>query len=345
MPAPGDRVADVADVKFAAKFAARLTAKPPLDRSYLLDDLDAHMAELVAEADPLVAEETGFETTSGATSRVLSRADWAACNVESMLALLSPLIERVGRLDTPGLDLVRYAYRPVLGAQLGAVLGLLSTRVLGQYDVMKAEPGEVWFVGPNVVTMERRLGFVPRDFRLWIALHELTHRAQFEGNPWLRDHFMSSVRELLSFEVDPKAFIGRLVRAVREPDETPIGVRILGPEQLERFNHMQAFMSVVEGHGNFVMDRIAKRMIPTHERMRTALSSGAAAGGIFNKILRKLLGLDLKKLQYDQGQRFFNSIFEAAGPNAVAACFSGPQALPTLSEIQNPARYLARTQA
>jgi coenzyme F420 biosynthesis associated uncharacterized protein len=342
---PSDATANVADVKFAAKFAARLAAQPPLDRSYLLDDLDAHMAELVAEADPMVAEETGFVTSHGASSRVLSRADWAACNVESMLHLLSPLIERIGRLDTPGLDLVRYAYRPVLGAQLGAVLGLLSTRVLGQYDVMTAEPGEVWFVGPNIVMMERRLGFIPRDFRLWIALHELTHRAQFEGNPWLTDHFMSSVRELLSFEVDPRAFFQRLVRALREPGETPIGVRVLGPEQLERFNRMQAFMSVVEGHGNFVMDQIAKQMIPTHERMRTALSSGAAAGGIFNKILRKLLGLDLKKLQYEQGQRFFNAIFEAGGPQAVAACFAGPSSLPSLTEMQDPARYLARTPA
>lgn len=332
------------DLEVAARFASRIAAAGPLDRSYLLDDLESHFENLVAEAEPLVAEETGFAPKLPAVSKVLTRAEWAQSNIGSMTTLMAPLLERVEERVSaaPGGNLVRMAYRPALGLQIGTVLGLLSQKVLGQYDLLVAHGGEVWFVGPNIVVTERRLGFVPRDFRLWVTLHEVTHRAQFEANPWLRDHFLGAVRDLFSsLRIDARSFLDRLIEAIRNSDQAgPIG--LLDPEQREKFDGLQAFMSVIEGHGSFVMDRIAERMISTHTRMKRTMQARAGMGSPLARILRRLLGLDLKRLQYEQGQAFFQHLLEHGGPPAVAACFASADNLPSLEEIRSPQTWLAR---
>ncbi|MGH7426750.1 MAG: zinc-dependent metalloprotease, partial [Candidatus Methylomirabilales bacterium] len=239
------------DARVAARFAARFAPAGPLDGSYLMDGLQEHLLELVSDSVPLVVEETGFEVVSPVTPKVLSRAEWATANVDPMLALLDPLLERAAQRPGGMGGVGRAVYGPMLGAQLGVVLGFLSQRVLGQYDVLMGGSGEVWFVGPNIVLTERRLGFVPRDFRLWVVLHELTHWAQFEGIPWLRNHFLSLVQGLLdSLDLGPRSWMTHLLEAVRNPDHgVPLGVRILDAAQRENFERIQAFMSVVEGHG------------------------------------------------------------------------------------------------
>lgn len=332
------------DLQSAARFASKIAAAGPLDRSYLLDDLDRHFAGLVAEAEPLVTDETGFTLPYPAICRVLTRAEWAESNIGSLATLMAPLLERVEERVSaaPGGSIVRMAYRPALGLQIGTVLGLLSHKVLGQYDLLVAHGGEVWFVGPNIVVTERRLGFVPRDFRLWVTLHEVTHRAQFEANPWLRDHFLDSVRDLFaSVRLDARSLLDRLIEAIRKPDDgAPVG--LLDPEHREKFDRLQAFMSVIEGHGSFVMDRIAERLIPTHARMKRTMQARSGMGSPLARILRRLLGLDLKRLQYEEGQAFFRHLDEQRGGEAVRACFAGPDNLPTLEEIRSPDDWLAR---
>lgn len=332
------------DLEIAARLASRIGAAGPLDRSYLLDDLDRDFSDLVAEAEPQVWEETGFALTQPASARVLTRGEWAKANIRSMVWLLAPLLDRVEEKmgSTPVSGLVRMAYRPALGVQIGTVLGLLSQKVLGQYDLLLEDSNEVWFVGPNIVLTERRLGFVPRDFRLWVALHELTHRAQFEGHPWLREHFLESVRSLFSsVKIDARSFFERLIESLRHPERAgPLG--LLDPEQIRQFETLQAFMSVIEGHGSFVMDRIGARVIPTHARMKRTMQARSALGGPLSRILRKLLGLDLKRLQYEQGQAFFEQVFESGGQEAVSACFASADQLPSLSEIRSPQTWLAR---
>lgn len=310
----------------------------------LLDDLEAHFPELVAEAEPLIVEETGFTVASPAIARVLTRNEWASANVDSMLTMIGPLIRKLDRriARSPVSGLVRLTYRPALGAQLGMVLGFLSQRVLGQYDTLVEHGDQVWFVGSNIVTMERKLGFVPRDFRLWIVLHELTHRAQFTSNPWLGEHFRAAVSELLdSMDLEARGLHSRL-RAAFTERSLPLGVRMLTQPQREAFDRMQAFMSVIEGHGNFVMDRIAERIIPTQPRMKNVLRSGGALGGPIGKFIGKLLGLEMKRAQYEQGQAFFDRVFAVGGQELVVHCFTGPDALPSLQEIKDPDLWIAR---
>ncbi len=336
---------DLVDVRVAARFAARFAAPGPLDRSYLLDGLDSSFIDLVREAEPLIADQTGFAPERPAVPRVLSRAEWATSNIESMLTLINPLLDKVEKRiqEHRSPPAMRLAYRSALGAQLGSVLGFLSQRVLGQYDVLMGHEDEVWFVGPNIIVTERRFGFLPRDFRLWVALHELTHRFQFEANPWVRDHFLSSVNELLnSMEVDPRNLLERMVEALRQGNgSSALAVRLLSPEQIELFNKLQAFMSVIEGHANFVMDRVAEDRIPSQPRMRKELD-GSSPGGVLGKLIGKVLGLDLKRAQYREGQKFFNEVFRAGGLDAVRTCFNSPQTLPTLDEVRTPERWLQR---
>ena len=329
----------------AERFAARFASEGPLDGSYLLDDLESHFQALVAEAEPLIAEETRFSPASPAVPALLSRKQWATANVESMLSLMAPLLEKVEQriAATPMSPMAQLAYGPALGAQLGLVLGFMSQRVLGQYDMLAGHENQVWFVGPNIVLTERRFGFVPRDFRLWVVLHELTHRSQFEGNPWMREYFLGLVKDLLSdLDLDASNVLRRMAGRSDIGPDAPIALRVLDPGQLEKFNRLQAFMSVIEGHGNFVMDRIAEHTIPTQPRMRQTLRSGAASGGWLGKLLSKVLGLDLKRAQYLQGQAFLDVAFAAGGSDTVALCFESAEKLPSLTEVRDPQLWLDR---
>lgn len=341
----------VIDKAVAAKVAARLSSGGSLDRSYLLDGLQESFEDLVAEAEPLIAQESGFVPEQHAVARVLSRSEWAQANVDSMLELMSPLLSKVQtKVDSSSaLPLAKSAYAAGMGAQLGAVLGFLSSRVLGQYDVLMAHQNEVWFVGPNIVGTERRLGFTPRDFRLWVVLHELTHRGQFEANLWVRPYFRSLVDELLEvMQMDPKKLLDRMIAAVKpaeHPGENsePIALRVLEPRQRELFDQVQAFMSVIEGHGNFVMDRIGEVHIPSQPRMSRALRNPEGSVQTpLSKLVGKALGMEFKKAQYEQGQYFFNTIHREAGSDAVKTCFSSAEALPTLQEVRAPISWLER---
>lgn len=338
------------DEGIASRFAAMFAQPGSLDQSYLLDGLQESFEELTREAEPLIGEESGFESPHPAVARVLSRQEWATANVTSMLELMSPLLVKMQKkFDSadafPG---AKYAYKAALGAQLGTVLGFLSQRVLGQYDILVGHQNQVWFVGPNVVMMERRFGFLPRDFRLWIVLHEMTHRSQFEANPWVRPHFLGMVNEMLeSMDMDAKTLADRMVSTFKNSpkgsdDGTPLVFRVLQPEQLEVFNRLQAFMSVIEGHGNFVMDRVGEGRIPSQPRMSQALRGGSSVGTPMAKLMAKVLGFELKKAQYVQGQLFFDAVYAGAGSAGVKAVFHSVEALPTLEEVKSPERWLSR---
>ncbi len=189
------------DWTVAERVAVRVARRsaPELDTT-ASDRLRRDFAELTPIAEELVSETTGLTSLEGAArAEVTDRTGWIRANIRSFRRLLTPLFERAelegrpfgrvlpGPLGTAG--------RAAAGAELGAVLGWMSTRVLGQYDLLFTEdadsPGDVvYYVGPNVISIERRHGFPPREFRLWIAIHELTHRAQFTGVPWMRQHFL-----------------------------------------------------------------------------------------------------------------------------------------------------------
>jgi coenzyme F420 biosynthesis associated uncharacterized protein len=315
--------------------------------------LEEDFDEVTAQAEALVIEATGLRPVSGqARGRVVDRAGWVRNNLESFRHLLEPVL---GQLEANSLKgPVPGAARSMAGAQMGLVLGWMSTRVLGQYDLLFAgdtSGDAVSYVGPNIVALERRHGFPPRQFRLWIALHEVTHRCQFTGVPWLRGYFLSQVDQVLSgVTPDPRRLadaLGRAAQAVRDGKNPLEDAGMLGlvapPEQLEVIGRIQAMMSVLEGHGDVTMDRAGAGAVPDAAWFSRVLSERRNKAPRPVRLLQQLVGIEAKMRQYQMGEDFIRAVEKTAGPDALARVWEGPEQLPTMEEIRHPDEWLART--
>jgi coenzyme F420 biosynthesis associated uncharacterized protein len=315
--------------------------------------LEEDFAEVTAQAEGLVIEATGLRPLSGeARARVVDRPGWVRNNLSSFRHLLDPVLGQLEATTMRGT--MPGAARSAAGAQLGLVLGWMSTRVLGQYDLLFAgdtSGDAVSYVGPNIVALERRHGFPPRQFRLWIALHEVTHRCQFTGVPWLRGYFLSQVDAVLA-EVSPDPHriveaLGRAAQAVREGRNPLEDAGMLGllapPEQLAVIARIQAMMSVLEGHGDVTMDRAGAEAVPDAAWFSRVLRERRNRAPRPVRLLQQLVGIEAKMRQYEQGENFIRAVESTAGPAALARVWEGPDLLPTMDEIRRPADWLART--
>ncbi len=344
----------------AAKVASGLAGRQPPVADYERRALEADFVELTAQAEELVQAETGLRSLAGpARSRVADRRQWVEANVASFRRLLRPVTDKLGeQLDRPG----RLAIMPVAasqhvaGGQVGLLLGWMSTRVLGQYDQLLIEEEDpddqdiVYYVGPNVLSVERRYGFPPHEFRLWLALHEVTHRAQFTGVPWMREHFKSLLDHTLSgVDVDPRHLLDAIrraaegIRAGRNPlDEGGLLSVLASPEQYAGIQEIGGLMSLLEGHGDIVMDRAGADRIPNAARFSRALRERRRQKGV-TKVLSVVVGLDAKLRQYEQGERFIEAVEAKGGRDLLNRVWEGPQWLPSWPEIRSPDRWIART--
>jgi coenzyme F420 biosynthesis associated uncharacterized protein len=338
----------------AERVAVRVAGREPFADSYHYASLQPDFDELTAEAEELVAAETGLRSLAGpARARVTDRAGWVRANIASFQRLLRPVTDKLGSRIS-GAPVA--PMRAIAGAELGTLLGWMSTRVLGQYDLLLVEdekPEEqdiVYYVGPNVLAMEKRFAFPPREFRLWLALHEVTHRAQFTGIPWMRDHFRSLVEGTLqTVDPDPKRLLAALRRAVdelragRNPlDEGGLIALLASPEQHAVLQKVQGLMSLLEGHGDVTMDRAGAARIPSAERFSRVLRDrrGNVSGPA--RLVQKLVGLEAKLKQYEMGERFIEAVEAEGGTALLDQAWRGPEWLPTLAEIRQPDVWMAR---
>jgi coenzyme F420 biosynthesis associated uncharacterized protein len=329
--------------------------------------------ELSARADLAVAELTGLGgDLPPPVAEPLDRGEWVEANLATLRRILRPLAAKVAerrawRAEGPVPAAMRSSTRALTGAQAGTLLGYVSQRVLGQYDLPLPGPdqtasdaapgaaaagdgeGTVWYVVPNIVATERRHDFRPADFRLWIALHETAHRRQFRGVAWLPGHIQGLLDEYLgSVEVDDEA-LKRLAQRVQGLARRAIaGERIelldflVTPEQRLIVDRVQATMTVLEGHGEFVMDQLGTRLVPDHQHMHDTLRARRNAPGAVDRLIQQLLGFRQKLDQYAMGERFVRRLFDRGGMAAVNRVFAAPEALPTMDEVRDPDRYLDR---
>lgn len=348
------------DWNVAERTAVRVSGSEPLAASYHYDRLAADFEEATAEAEELVAAATGLRSKAGpARARVVDRHGWVSANVTSFERLLRPLTSKFAERspERTGLRAVPSSLaRRATGVEVGFVLGWMATRVLGQYDLLIVEDEDqenqdvVYYVGPNVLALEKRFAFPPDQFRLWLALHEVTHRAQFTGVPWLREHFLSLVeRSLDSVDPDPKRFLEAASRAAEQIrsgenpfDEGGVATLLAGPEQRELFDRIGGLMSLLEGHGDVTMNRAGAERVPSAERFSATLRQRRQQASGVAKLLQRLLGLEAKLRQYRQGEVFIEYVEAHAGPNALDAAWRGPEWLPTLAEIRSPQEWLDR---
>ncbi len=330
-----------------------LSRRAPLDPAARAD-LERDFAAATARAEQLVEAETGLRSAAGPTRAVVAdRAAWVEVNIASFRRLLAPMAARLEQ-SAAGRRALSPASRAAAGVEVGLLLAWMSGRVLGQYDLAAADGSDgdvVYFVAENIVALESKHGFDPAPFRLWIALHEVTHRLQFTGVEWLRPYFLSLVdRGVELAPPDISAVLESLRRAAAAllagnnplADGGVVGL-FATSDQLATLRDAQALMSLLEGHGDVVMNAAAAAEIPDASRFSTTLherrsqSSGAA------KFVQQLLGIDAKMRQYAEGERFVDALIAAGGDDLLRLVWSGPELLPNLEEIRDPERWIART--
>ena len=333
----------------AISVADRFSGSYPLAGTYH-ERKFAMMADgYVARASDLVAEETGLNLPGSPVVGVITRHDWVRINTESFAALMSPLEESLSQTAGVGSGVAG----KVMGMELGAVLGFLSKRVLGQYELVLPtgddDKGDsVLFVGANVLAMERKYEFRPSHFRFWVALHECAHRAQFTGVPWMREYFLSLVGELVASSRTSGGQVARVVREFARGDMSSddllgdaglIGM-FASPEQKAVLDKVQALMSLLEGHGHVVMDRIGEREIVDVARMSSVLK--ARRKDPRTAAFMKLIGIEMKLKQYEQGALFIQDVEKAASWEALSMAWESPETLPTIAEIGDASKWLDR---
>lgn len=370
------------DWRVAERVARWVIARRPPDVTYDRSDLSRSFAAATARAEELIGETTGWHAPTPARSVVTDREGWARANVASFQRLLAPALVKFERkkearkaarlrrtqavslpswlveLPEPLAGKVAGASRSVSGAQLGAVLGWMSTRVLGQYDLLLTEEMSedqdlLYYVGPNVVELEQRHGFAPDEFRLWLALHEVTHRCQFTAVPWLRGYFLSLVDKAIEpFQADP-ARVAEMVRRTAEQlrsrqspfDDAGVLGLVASDQQLEAIRSLQAMMSLLEGHGDVTMDRAGASDVPGAARFSQVLRERRQSVKGPAKVLQQVLGLEAKMRQYQQGEEFIHAVEAHGGRELIDRVWRGPEWLPTMEEIREPARWIARVEA
>ncbi|MFD4793753.1 zinc-dependent metalloprotease [Streptomyces anulatus] len=300
---------------------------------------------------------------------VVDRAGWIKANVAGFRELLRPLLAKMEsrRSGGPGGAVVGMVGGKVTGVELGMLLSFLASRVLGQYETFAPATrdlpasadggGRLLLVAPNIVHVERELDVDPHDFRLWVALHEETHRTQFTGVPWLRDHLQGEIQTFLDeTDVDPMTFLERLREAAQslsgagrpEGEQGEDGGRSLvdivqTPAQREVLGRLTAVMSLLEGHADFVMDGVGPEVVGSVSEIREKFQQRRAQGaGRLDQALRKLLGLDAKLRQYKDGEKFVRSVVDEVGMDGFNRVWTSPNTLPTKAEIAKPADWVAR---
>ena len=348
-------MADLVDWDLAGRIAVRAAGREPLADSYLAESLVPDFAELTSLAEELVTAETGLRSLAGpARARVTDRAGWVEANIAAFQRILGPVTERFGKRIVGPQAVVM---RSVAALEVGLLLGWMSGRVLGQYDLLVAaderpeDQDIVYYVGPNVLALEKRFGFPPREFRLWLALHEVTHRAQFTGVPWMREHYLSLIdRMLRSAELDPMVLVQALKRAVDEvrAGRSPLadgGIAhlIATPEQRAVMDQIGGLMSLLEGHGDVTMNRAGIGHVPSADRFARVLHQRRVTANVVQRTVQRLLGLEAKLNQYQQGEDFIAEVERLGdGKEALEPVWRGPTWLPTLAEIREPQEWIDR---
>jgi uncharacterized protein (DUF2342 family) len=342
-----------------------------------------------ASVEPLTHEFAGkVGAYSGLSSsaelpalELVDRPGWIAANLKSMRPLLAPITEPLG--DGKGLFAgpLRSVSGLLMGVQVGALTGVLSQRVLGQYDLALLDASvtpRLLLLAPNLAQAARTLGVDRDELVLWVSIHEITHAVQFTGAPWLREYLGGMLKELIeglhvtisgrSADEDGDAAgagvadagavngarRGWMPEMPKLPDVAELRDMVerarrgellrltLGEDRWALVERMQAAMSLIEGHAEHVMDAIGADVLPSLPRLRAALNHRRENRGLPWRVLERLLGLELKMKQYETGRRFCDAVVDAGGPQALALAWSGPDALPTPAELEQPSLWIAR---
>jgi coenzyme F420 biosynthesis associated uncharacterized protein len=363
---------DTIDWSTAQRVGELVAGSPPAGGALhgeAVQPLAMEFARLVSDYSGLAlpAELPALET--------IDRPHWIAANLQSMRPILEPLAQQaggpgakrrgwrwsaptrlgpLGRDTKPLQDALNAAGGLLLGAQVGAMAGVLSQRVLGQYDIALLDPSvtpRLLLVAPNLAQAARNMQVDSQELVSWVAIHEITHAIQFSGAPWLREHLAGMLREMIE-GMQVNISLGALLRAPSGADLRSLVERLrrgellrvaLGEGRWKLVERMQATMSLIEGHAEHVMDAVGAEVLPSLPRLRAAMTGRRETRGLPWRVLERLLGLELKMRQYEVGRRFCDAVVAAGGPPMLAKAWRSPEDLPSTAELEAPELWLART--
>jgi coenzyme F420 biosynthesis associated uncharacterized protein len=342
------------DWNVALQTATRLARPGPDLTAAEVDDVVAELREAAAVSEAPVREFTGLHAKADAPVLVVDRHRWVEANLATFKIMLAPVVERLGAEGKLPSGAARAVGSKLTGAEVGALMSFMSGKVLGQFDPFTDAPsapnGRLLLVAPNIVQAERQLDVDPHDFRLWVCLHEETHRVQFTAVPWLRDHLRGLINELVeSTELDSTAltrFVGEgaaeLVRILRGESEASLADLFQNEQQREIVGRITGVMSLLEGHADVVMDGVGPEVIPSVAEIRRKFEQRRKGVGAVDRLLRRLLGLEAKMRQYRDGAVFVREVNDRVGRDGFNAVWAEPANLPTQTDILDPAAWVAR---
>jgi coenzyme F420 biosynthesis associated uncharacterized protein len=338
------------DWSLSRRIAATVAGEPPPSRPR------PELGEVSAQAERLVSAYAQLRPPAPLPqAELVDRREWIDANLRSLPTLVEPLFERLGEGTGALAPALRTAAGAILTGEVGLLMGYVSRRVLGQYEVVILDPDaapRLLFVAPNLDDAARQLHADPDELLRWVALHEVTHAIQFSSVRWLRDHLAGLIRELVdSLEVsfDP----ARVLRLPTREDLRALADALAGngdllslvttPRQQQTIDRMQATMAVIEGHAEHVMDAVGAEIIPSLPRLRAAMERRRSAPSAPARLLQRLLGFDVKLRQYRLGKHFCDQVVAAEGMAGLNRVWSDPGVIPSLEELEDPDRWRART--
>ena len=324
----------------------------------------AELRSLAATVSEPVRSLTGMASPEddGGWVAIVDRPGWIRANVDGFRVVLDPLTQHLrerSNAPLPG-GVVGSVGSRITGVQAGLILAYLSGRVLGQYELFLppdpaapngvAPAGRLTLVAPNILMVERELGVDPHDFRRWVCLHEETHRTQFTGVPWLRGYVQQQMTEfLLASDLDPATILERMrsaadavAGAVRDGGGDSVIEAIQSPKQRAILDRLTSVMTLVEGHGDYVMDAVGPQVVPSVEQIRERFNSRRGSSGRVEQTIRRILGIDLKMKQYAEGSRFVKAVVDEVGMADFNKVWTSPETLPTREEFTHPHKWVER---
>ncbi|WP_102159205.1 zinc-dependent metalloprotease [Zhihengliuella halotolerans] len=349
---PAVAPARLIDFELAAKTAATLSTPGPrltgAEVQAVVADLRAHAEASVAHVHEISGLEAARDLRDSEVL-IVDRASWARANVHSFEAMIdAPLRAAAAKHADKISGAVGEVGSRVTGAEMGAILAFLGSKVLGQYDpfapLMRPHipaAGRLLLVAPNIVEVERELGVDPADFRLWVCLHEQTHRVQFAAAPWLRDHLLEAIAELVTGMLSKADSLSDRISQLLS-EKTSLSSLLQDDHDKEIMSRLTAVMSLLEGHANVVMDGVDASIVPTVKTIRQRFAARGSDRGPIENWLRKLLGLDAKMRQYADGQRFVSAVVKEVGLEGFNRVWERPEHLPSEHELHHPHEWVER---
>ena len=337
---------DMVDWDLAVRIGSRLAGDgPEIGR----DEADEVIAELRDDANRstgLVRDFTGLVAADHqAPVLVVDRAGWVQANADGFRVAISPMVDKLSSKKAPtGLSLAIGSR--ITGAEVGGLLGFLAGKVLGQFDPFHAPDGRLLLVAPNIVHVERELDVDPHDFRLWVCLHEETHRVQFTAVPWMREHLFSEISAIADTMEPSKVLddgLQRVTEALKGGLRGGSLIDLMGtPEQKQILDRVTGMMSLLEGHADVVMDGVGPTVIPSVEAIRKKFDRRRKGVGTLDKLLRRLLGLDAKMAQYRDGAAFVRGVVDKVGMTEFNAVWEKADNLPSKTELGDHDAWITR---